>query len=321
MHIGFWPSIAGDEISARLRKIAGAQLTIVDDMEKFAAAAPQIDALVIGGHFFKAEAARIVHERAKKLRFIQAFTAGYEGLEEHGVPPGVVVANAGDSWSPAVAEHGMALLLALVKKLETPILNKPGHKWDRAFSARMGSLEGMTLAIVGYGSIGRFFAQFARPFGMHLVGLRRNPQPDPLVDEVLPISELNAVLARADAILVAVPYSKATDKMMGAAQFAACKPGALLINLARGGLVDQVALKEALASGQLGGAAVDVTSPEPLPADDPFWDSPNLILTPHVAGACGPVGRVRLAEFIGANLERFVTGKPVQSIVELRAPA
>ncbi len=317
MQVVFWPSIAGDEISARLHKLPGIRLAIVESMDQFAAAAPDMEALVIGGHFFKAEAARIVHERAKKLRFIQAFTAGYEGLQEHGVPAGVVVANAGDSWSPAVAEHGMALLLALVKRLETPILNRPGRKWDRTFSARMGSLEGMTLAIVGYGSIGRAFARFARPFGLHIVGLRRNPEPDPLVDEVLPIGELHAVLARADAILIAVPYSKATDKMMGAAQFAACKPGALLINLARGGLVDQVALKEALASGKLGGAAVDVTDPEPLPAQDPFWDSTNLILTPHVAGACGPVGRVRLAQFIGANLERFAAGTPVESVVTL----
>ena len=104
---------------------------------------------------------------------------------------------------------------------------------------------------------------------------------------------------------------------MGATQFAACKPGALLINLARGGLVDQRALAEALKNGQLGGAAVDVTSPEPLPPDDPFWECPNLILTPHVAGASGPVGRRRLAAFVGGNVARFVAGEPVTSVVTL----
>ena len=317
MHVAFWPSIAGDEIAGCLRAIPAARLTIVENMDQLAAIAPEMDALVIGGHFFKAEAAQLLREKAKKLRFIQTFTAGYEGLQEHGVPRGVVVANAGDSWSASVAEHGMALLLAMVKKLEVPILNRPHHKWERGYSARMGSLHGMTLAIVGYGSIGRAFAQFARPFGMHIVGLRRNPQPDSFVDEVLPIGDLHAVLARSDAILVAVPYSNATDKMMGATQFAACKPGALLINLARGGLVDQRALAEALKSGQLGGAAVDVTSPEPLPPDDPFWECPNLILTPHVAGASGPVGRRRLAAFVGGNVARFVAGEPVTSVVTL----
>ena len=124
-------------------------------------------------------------------------------------------------------------------------------------------------------------------------------------------------MAGADVMLVAVPYSKDTEKMIGAIQFDACKPGALLINLARGGLVDQRAMSAALKSGKLGGAAVDVTDPEPLPADDPFWDSPNLILTPHVAGASGPVGRNRLAAFVGANVARFVAGEPVTHVVTL----
>jgi phosphoglycerate dehydrogenase-like enzyme len=315
--ITFWPSIAGQEIASSLRNVGGAEITVVESIDQLAAAASDMEALVIGGHFFKAEAARLIHRSARKLRFIQTFTAGYEGLQEHGVPAGVVVANAGDSWSPAVAEHGMALLLAMVKRLEAPILNRSSRTWDRAHSARMGSLEGMTLAIVGYGSIGRAFARLARPFGMRIVGLRRSPEPDPLVDEMLPIGQLNAVLARTDAMLIAVPYSKVTDKMIGAAQFAACKKGALLINLARGGLVDQRALADALASGQLGGAAVDVTDPEPLPADDPFWDCPNLILTPHVAGASGPVGRERLAGFVAANVARFVAGEPVTHVVTL----
>jgi len=315
--IVFWASIAGQEITACLRAIKGTELTVVESLDQLAAAAPDMEALVIGGHFFKADAARLIRERAGKLRFIQTFTAGYEGLQEHGVPAGVVVANAGDSWSPAVAEHGMALLLAMVKKLETPILNRPKHAWDRAHSAQMGSLEGMKLAIVGYGSIGRAFARLARPFGMRIIGLRRSPDPDPLVDEMLPVGQLNAVLARADVMLVAAPYSKATDKMIGAVQFAACKKGMLLINLARGGLVDHRALADALVSGKLGGAAVDVTHPEPLPADDPFWDCPNLILTPHVAGASGPVGRERLAAFVAANVARFVAGEPVTHVVTL----
>jgi phosphoglycerate dehydrogenase-like enzyme len=317
MNVVFWPSIAGQQISARLHEVKGASVVVADDLDKFAAAAPEAEVLVIGGHFFSGDVAKVLHGRARKLRFIQTFTAGYEGLQEHGVPEGVTVANAGDSWSPAVAEHGMALLLALVKKLEPAIFNKPKHAWDRRHAKVMGSLEGMTLAIAGYGSIGREFAKFARVFGMHIVGVRRNPQPDPLVDEMRPASELKSVLGRADAILVAVPYSKATDKMFGAAEFAACKKGALLVNVARGGLIDQVALGDALRSGQLGGAAVDVTDPEPLPAESPFWDCPNLIITPHVAGASGPVGLNRLAKFIGENVARYVAGQPVTHQVTL----
>ena len=317
MKVALWPSMAAEEMAARLRKIPAVDLAVVDTVEKVSAVAADIEALVIGGHFFSAKVAEVLREKAKRLRFIQSFTAGYEGLQVNGVPPGVVVANAGDSWSPAVAEHGMALLLALVKCLPAAIVNQPRHVWDRAQTARMGTLEGQTLAIVGMGSIGREFARRARAFGMHVVGLSRSARPEALADEVMPIGALEAVLARADAILVAVPYSKDTHHIIGARQFAACKPGAILINLARGGLVDPVALAAALKSGQLSGAGTDVTDPEPLPADNPLWDAPNLIITPHVAGAAGQVGRDRLAGFVGANVARFAAGQPVTNVVML----
>ncbi len=313
----FWPSIAGAEIAAGLRAIPEVDLVITDDVDKLAAVAPDIEALVIGGHYFDARVAAVLHTRAKRLRFLQSFTAGYEGLQAHGVPPKVIVANAGDSWSPAVAEHAMALLLALVKCLPHAILNQPRHAWDRTQTARMGSLEGQTLAIVGFGSIGHAFARLAKVFGMHIVGISRSARPDPLADEVAPIGSLPAVLARADVVLVAVPYSKSTHHLIGAQELAACKRGALLVNMARGGLVDPLALAAALKSGQLGGAATDVTEPEPLPADDPFWDAPNLIISPHVSGASGPVGRERLAKFIAANVGRFAAGEPVLHVVSL----
>jgi phosphoglycerate dehydrogenase-like enzyme len=317
MKAALWPSIAGKEIAASLRAIPGIDLAIVDHVDKLAAVAPEIEALVIGGHYFDARVAEVLRTRARRLRFIQSFTAGYEGLQAHGVPAGVVVANAGDSWSPAVAEHGMALLLALVKCLPHAILNQPRHAWDRTQTARMGSLEGQTLAIVGFGSIGHEFARRAKPFGMRVVGLSRAGGPDPLADEMQPISALNAVLACADVVLVAVPYSKATHHMIGAEQLAACKPGAILVNIARGGLVDPVALAAALTSGRLGAAGTDVTDPEPLPPGDPLWDAPNLIITPHVAGASGPVGRDRLARFVAANVGRFAAGEPVMHVVRL----
>jgi phosphoglycerate dehydrogenase-like enzyme len=317
MKVAFWPSLAGREIEASLRKISGADLTVVDDIDKLAAAAPETEVLVIGGHFFDGRVAELLRARAPRLRFIQSFTAGYEGLQAHGVPPGVVVANAGDSWSPAVAEHGMALLLALVKRLPHAIINQSRGIWDRSHSARMGTLEGQTLAIVGFGSIGREFARRARPFGMRIVGLSRRAIPDPLADEVQPVSALRTVLARADVVLIAVPYSKDTHHLIGADELAACKPGTILINIARGGLVDPVALAAALASGRLGAAGTDVTEPEPLPAGDPLWGAPNLIITPHVAGASGPVGRDRLAGFVAANVARFVAGEPVSSVVTL----
>jgi phosphoglycerate dehydrogenase-like enzyme len=315
--VAFWPSLGGREIEASLRQIPGTKLAVVDDVDKLAAVAPEIEVLIIGGHFFDERVAALLRARARRLRFIQSFTAGYEGLQAHGVPPGVVVANAGDSWSPAVAEHGMALLLALVKCLPHAIINQSRGTWDRSQSARMGSLERLTLAIVGFGSIGREFARRARPFGMRIVGLSRRAVPDALADELQPMSALKSVLARADVILVAVPYSRDTHHMIGAEELAACKRGAILINVARGGLVDPAALAAALTSGRLGAAGTDVTEPEPLPDGDPLWSAPNLIITPHVAGASGPVGRERLAAFVAANVARFIAGEPVTSVVTL----
>jgi phosphoglycerate dehydrogenase-like enzyme len=181
----------------------------------------------------------------------------------------------------------------------------------------MGTLEGLTAAIVGYGSIGRAFARLAKAFGMRVVGLSRSARPDGLADEVRPAGELAAVLGRADVVVVAAPHSAETDRMIGAAQLAACRRGAILINLARGGLVDQQALVAALRSGQLGGAGLDVTDPEPLPAGDPLWDCPNVLVTPHVAGSSGHVGRARLAAFVSGNVARFVADEPPAHVVRL----
>jgi phosphoglycerate dehydrogenase-like enzyme len=317
VNVAFWPSYAGEEIAAALREVPGVELALAADAAELAAAAPAMEALVIGAQFYDAALAGMLRARAGRLRFIQTFTAGYEGLQMHGVPPGVVVANAGDSWSPGVAEHGMAMLLALVKCLPESVLNQTRHAWDRAQSARMGTLEGLTLAIVGYGSIGRAFARLAKPFGMRVIGVSRSARPDGLADEVRPVAELAAVLGRADVVLVAAPHSAETDRMFGAAQFAACRRGAILINLARGGLVDQPALAAALRSGRLGGAGLDVTDPEPLPAGDPLWDCPNLLVTPHVGGSSGPLGRARLGAFVAGNVARFVAGEPPLHVIAL----
>lgn len=317
MNVVLWPFLAGREIAALLRVTPGVDLTLVENTEQLTAAAPEMEVLIIGGHYFDGKVADILRRSASRLRFVQSYTAGYEGLQSHGVPPGVIVANAGDSWAPAVAEHGMALLLALVKCLPQAISNQSRHAWDRSHSARMDTLQGRTLAAIGFGSIGRDFARRARVFGMRIVGLTRSAKPDPLADEVRPIGDLHEVLAMADVVLVAVPHSPLTDKMIGAAEFAACKTGALFLNLARGGLVDAAALCAALRSGKLSGAATDVTEPEPLPADDPLWECPNLIITPHVAGAAGAAGRDRLAQFIAANVERFVAGNAPAHLVIL----
>jgi phosphoglycerate dehydrogenase-like enzyme len=172
----------------------------------------------------------------------------------------------------------------------------------------MGSLEGRTLAIVGLGFAGHELAKRARAFGMYVIAATRTPKPDPLVDEIFPLSHLHAVLARADYIAVTIAQTPETEKLLGAAEFAACKPAAFLANIARGAIIDQAALLDALQTGKIAGAGLDVTEPEPLPPDDPLWDAPNLIISPHAAGGTSPFSQQRLAERVIENLTKLRNG-------------
>ena len=174
-----------------------------------------------------------------------------------------------------------------------------------------------TVAVIGFGPIGREIGRLLRAFGAHVVAVTRRGRPDPQADEVQPVTNLPAVLARADAIVIAASYDESTHHLIGAREFALCKPNAVLVNIARGGIVDPRALESALRDGRIAGAGIDVTDPEPLPADDPLWDAPNLIITPHYAGACGPLAGERLADLISANLRRFMKGETLQHVVDL----
>ncbi|HPU53933.1 MAG TPA: D-2-hydroxyacid dehydrogenase [Burkholderiaceae bacterium] len=322
MKIVVWSRIAEALLLERLGPIQGLEPQAVRDFASLPAALADADILLMPGGDYSRTVADIVREHAARLKFIQLVTAGYEGLEDHGVPAGVIVANAGDSWSPSVAEQAMMLMLALIRKLPMALDAQSRRVWESPLiSPRMRSLNGRTLVIVGYGSIGREVAQRARGFGMRIVGVSRRALPDALLDEVRRADELDTVLSQADVVLVAVPSGARTRGLIGATQLAACKPGALLINVARGNVVDRAALIDALTTGRLAGAGIDVTDPEPLPTDDPLWSTPNLIITPHVSGASGPEGFARLADIVCANVARFVAGQAPLHQVQVPLPS
>src|SRR3954469_1040356 len=169
MRVVVWPSLAKAEIIARLSQMSGVELSVAEDKAGVLAHAAEVEALVLPSNQYDKTIADAMKRDAKRLRWIQLLTAGYEGPLLNGVPAGVTVANAGDAFSPAVAEHAMTLLLALVKRVPEMVANHTRHGWDRGFSAYMGSLNGKTLAIVGFGSIGRELAQRARGFGMKVI--------------------------------------------------------------------------------------------------------------------------------------------------------
>jgi len=184
-------------------------------------------------------------------------------------------------------------------------------EWDGTMSRRARSLEGGTLLIVGLGHIGREVAKRARAFGMRIEAVTRTPRREPLVDAVHPMPQLHARLREADAVVLCAALTPETTHVLDAVTLAACKPGALIVNVGRGGLIDHAALMLALEAGRLGGAGLDVTEPEPLPAHHPLWFCPGVIVSPHFAGGGSVASMERLATGAAANARRLLQDRPL----------
>jgi phosphoglycerate dehydrogenase-like enzyme len=232
----------------------------------------------------------------------------------------IVVSNSRGVQATPIAEHVFAVLLALAKQLPFILENQREHRWaqnDVTGDRLPWLLKRRTLGLIGVGTIGSEIALLADAFGMHVIGLRRRPESSqmPGVHEMLPSTELDTLLARADAVVIAAPLTPETLSMIGASQLAKMKRGALLINVGRAKIVDHVALTAALHARHLGGASLDVFHQEPLPADDPLWSAPNVILTPHTSGfRQGHWDDV--IDLFGDNLDRFRRGESVRFRVE-----
>jgi phosphoglycerate dehydrogenase-like enzyme len=246
------------------------------------------------------------------IRWMHFLTAGREGFEAVGLPPDIPVTYPAGGVAPTVAEHGMALLLALGRRVPTMLDYQARRTWSRLdVAANASSVEDKVMAIVGYGSIGREIARRAKAFGITTIGLSRSPKDDALLDESCSLTELDRVLARADVVMLSIALTPQTHHLFDQRRLAACKPGIVLVNLARGGLVEQRALAAALASGQVSAAALDTVDPEPSPPDDPLWTAPNLIVSPHFAGGGSQASLRRLAESAACNLKRLMQGEPL----------
>jgi phosphoglycerate dehydrogenase-like enzyme len=316
LRIVYWAKLqlAKQQIIEALQGVTGAELQVTATLQETLAALPGAHALALV-HGPQHEAEQVFAAlRAKEntVRWLHFISAGREGYEELGWPPGIVVSYAGGGVSPAVAEHAMALLLAMARRVPDMVATVMARRaFDRTLVApKARSLEGGTLVIVGYGHIGRELARRAR-----IVSVARTPRPDALQDEALPLAQLHQALGEADAIVAAIALTPETTHLLDDAAFASCKPGALLVNVARGPVIDQAALIRALQSGRIGYAGLDVTDPEPLPASDPLWDAPNLLVSPHFAGSGSPRSVQRLADGVADNLRRLMAGQPLLHVV------
>ncbi|HEY3917619.1 MAG TPA: D-2-hydroxyacid dehydrogenase [Stellaceae bacterium] len=305
-------------IQARLRELIGDNAVAVDTETELAAAIPDAELLLLPDSHYSAETAQILSERAKKLQWIQLLSAGYDAVARHGLPPGVVLTNAGDAYAPSVATQAIALLLGAQRQFPILMADQKRHAWDKGGArGRCAIPFGSTVAVLGFGHIGSEIGRLLKAFGAHVIALTRSAQPHPDADESLPITQLRAVLPRVDAVVIALAASPETRHLFDAATFALMKRSAVIVNIARGYIIDGAALTAALKDGTVGGAGLDVTEPEPLPESDPLWDAPNLILAPHMAGASGPVMGERLAKVVGDNVARRLKGQPLKFVVNI----
>ncbi len=247
---------------------------------------------------------------APRLRWVQTTSAGVgQAVRRYGLDKtDVIVTTASGVHAGPLAEFVMLAVLIFTKRALHLIEAKGRREWERFCSAE---LPGRTLAIVGPGKIGREVARLARAFGLTVTALGRTARaPEELgVDRVYTRPELHAMLAGADFLVLAAPHTPETENMIGAAEIAAMRPGAVLINIARGEVLDEMALIAALREGRLAGAALDVFRREPLPPDSPLWTLPNVIINPHSASTADSENRKIVALFCD-NLRHYLDDHP-----------
>ena len=255
--------------------------------------------------------------RAGKLRWMQRGGVGVEGLMfPELVNSDIVLTNARGTTGINIAEHVMALILAFTRTINILVKRQMDKVWESRANLPVIEIAGETLGIIGLGSIGLQVAKRAHAFDMRLLAVdaTQTEKPD-YVESLWRLDRLHEMLEQADFVSICCPLTPETEGMMSSAEFRAMKSTAFLINIARGKIVDQPALIEALQTGTIAGAGLDVTNPEPLPTDSPLWEMDNVIITPHNAGQ-SPKAPRRVFELFCENLKRFVAGEPLINVVD-----
>ena len=260
--------------------------------------------------------------KAKNLRWVQSWSAGvdrYLGLDGLMKNEAIAFTNMKGAHGPVISEHVFALMLSLRRALPAYAAAQRGARWDRKAGTGQKALAGSTLVVAGMGGIGREIAKRGKAFDMKVLATVRTKREAPdYVDELGTAEDLDRFLEQADVVAIALPLTDETRGLFDAARLAKIKRGALLINIARGAIVETPALLEALRNGTLAGAGLDVTDPEPLPADSPLWKMDNVLITPHVAGRAELTQERRMAIFRD-NLARFAAGRPLRNLVDKKA--
>jgi phosphoglycerate dehydrogenase-like enzyme len=259
-------------------------------------------------------------ELAPNLRWLQYPGAGVDGLRDSGLldpESSVVVTTATGIHAITISEYVFGSMLMFNWNWPQMVRLQDSHLWARStgwYGLGGRELAGQTLGIVGMGKIGRRIAQLGRAFGMRVLGIRRSfageNVSDPDLDQAYPPERLHELLGQSDYVVLAVPLTAETEHLIGEAELKAMKPNTYLVNIARGRVIDEQALIQALRDGWIGGAGLDVAEVEPLPSNSPLYGMPNVILTPHIAGVSVHYER-RLAELFAENLRRYRASEPL----------
>lgn len=247
------------------------------------------------------------------LRWMQACSSGVGHILGTGLlPDDVILTNAAGVHADALGESVMAAALLHAKRLRTRIENQATRTWQEL---HCDELRGRTMAVLGTGNIGSAAARLASAFRMQLIGVRRNPRPAEYFQRVVGPSDLLAVLPETDYLVIACPLTPETEGMIGAAELDAIKPGAYLINVSRGKIVQEQPLLDALRSGKLSGAFLDAHAEEPLPDDHPLWDAPGVTVIPHDSHSSPYIGD-NIIDLFTDNLRRYLAGEPLRNVID-----
>ncbi len=258
---------------------------------------------------------RVLHGSAG-LEWLQTSSAGYDHYLGDGVlAPTTLLTSATGAYGQAVSEHMLAQLLCLMKNLHRYRDNQRGARWQD--EGPVDTLVGSTVLVLGAGDIGTSFASLVSALGAHVIGVRRKAvERHAPFERMVLLDEVFDVLPEADVVACALPSSDQTRELVDERFFAAMRRDAYFVNAGRGDLVVGKDLLEALVSGHLKGAALDVTNPEPLPADDPLWSQPNVLITPHVAGFWHLQATTdSVIALCRANLEAYLADRPLRNLV------
>lgn len=296
------------------------EVAMIDDPEEFAATLPRADAALVWPALAPSLAPALCP--GGRLRWIQGVSAGVESL----LTPEVVAAEhvaltaTKGPMGPTMAEHALLLMLALARDLPGFLGDQAARRWRFLADERpMVDVVGKTALILGVGAVGGHLARMCKAgLGMRVLGLARTRRHNPHVDRYIERADLPAALGEADFVALCLALTPATARIIDAAALAAMRPTAYLVNVTRGGLVDEDALAAALRDGRLAGAGLDAAAVEPLPADSPLWGMENVIVSPHSASTLADENAA-LVELFLDNLGRYLDGRPRRNVYDAAA--